>query len=277
MMSAELTTKSVELPNGIRLPYAERGDPAGMPVLLLHGYTDSWRSFEPVLPYLPGSLRAIALSQRGHGDADRPAAGYRAADLAADLAAFADALALGPAVVVGNSMGAQVAQRFAIDQPERTLGLMLIGAFTTLRGNPAVRGLWDGVVSALMDPVDPSFVRAFQESMLARPVPAAFLDVFVSESLKVPARVWRAALEGQMEDDATPELGRVAAPTLILWGDKDAIAPREDQEALVAAIPDARLEVYAGAGHAPHWEEPVRVAADLASFAAGLVGRLPGR
>ncbi len=58
-MGAEPTIKSVELPNGIRLPYAESGDPAGTPVLLLHGYTDSWRSFEPVLPHLPGSLRAI--------------------------------------------------------------------------------------------------------------------------------------------------------------------------------------------------------------------------
>jgi pimeloyl-ACP methyl ester carboxylesterase len=272
-MSAEPTIKSVELPSGIRLPYAESGDPAGTPVLLLHGYTDSWRSFEPVLPHLPGSLRAIALSQRGHGDADRPAAGYRAAHLAADLAALADVLGLGPAIVVGNSMGAQVAQRFAIDHPERTLGLVLIGAFTTLRGNSAVQALWDGAVSTLTDRIDPGFVREFQESMLARPVPAAFLDTVVRESLKVPARVWRAALEGQMEDDATPELGRVTAPTLILWGDKDAIAPREDQEVLAAAIPDARLEVYAGAGHAPHWEEPARVAADIASFAAGLVGK----
>jgi pimeloyl-ACP methyl ester carboxylesterase len=272
-MSAEPTIKSVELPNGIRLPYAENGDPAGTPVLLLHGYTDSWRSFEPVLPHLPESLRAIALSQRGHGDADRPAAGYRAADLAADLAAFADTLGLGPAIVVGNSMGAQVAQRFAIDHPQRTLGLVLIGAFTTLRGNSAVQALWDGAVSTLTDPVDSGFVREFQESMLARPVPAAFVDTVVRESLKVPARVWRAALEGQMEDDATPELGRVAAPALILWGDKDTIAPREDQEVLAAAIPDARLEVCAGAGHAPHWEEPARVAADIASFAAGLVGK----
>ncbi len=219
------------------------------------------------------TLRAIALSQRGHGDADRPAAGYRAAHLAADLAALADVLGLGPAIVVGNSMGAQVAQRFAIDHPERTLGLVLIGAFTTLRGNSAVQALWDGAVSTLTDRIDPGFVREFQESMLARPVPAALLDTVVRESLKVPARVWRAALEGQMEDDATPELGRVAAPTLILWGDKDAIAPREDQEALAAAIPDAQLEVYAGAGHAPHWEEPARIAADIASFAAGLVGK----
>jgi pimeloyl-ACP methyl ester carboxylesterase len=47
-MNAEPVTRSVKLPSGIRLPYAERGDPAGVPLLLLHGYTDSWRSFAPL-------------------------------------------------------------------------------------------------------------------------------------------------------------------------------------------------------------------------------------
>jgi pimeloyl-ACP methyl ester carboxylesterase len=61
--------KSVELPNGVRLPYVEQGDPSGVPVLLLHGITDSWYSFEPVLPHLPESIHAFALTQRGHGDA----------------------------------------------------------------------------------------------------------------------------------------------------------------------------------------------------------------
>ncbi len=62
--------KTVELPSGIRLPYVAQGDPTGIPMLLLHGVTDSWRSFECVFPYLPRSIRAIAPTQRGHGDAD---------------------------------------------------------------------------------------------------------------------------------------------------------------------------------------------------------------
>ncbi len=57
------------LPTGVTLPYAVSGDPAGIPVLMLHGLSDSWRSFEGVLPYLPPGIRAYALSQRGHGDA----------------------------------------------------------------------------------------------------------------------------------------------------------------------------------------------------------------
>ena len=65
--------KSVKLSNGVTLPYVEQGDPSGVPVVLLHGITDSWRSFAPVLPSLPASIHAFALTQRGHGDADRPA------------------------------------------------------------------------------------------------------------------------------------------------------------------------------------------------------------
>jgi non-heme chloroperoxidase len=107
--------KSVELPHRVKLPYVEQGDPSGVPMILLHGYTDSWRSFEPVLPHLPQSIHAFALTQRGHGDADRPATGYRTRDFAADVGAFTDALGLGPAVVVGSSMGNTNAQRFAID------------------------------------------------------------------------------------------------------------------------------------------------------------------
>src|SRR5262244_1089975 len=117
--------RSIALPSGVRLSYVEQGNPSGIPVLFLHGVTDSWHSFEPVLPHLPTSLHAFALSQRGHGDADRPVTGYYPQGFAADLAAFIDALSLGPAVIVGHSMGSYIAQRFALDYPDRTLGLVL--------------------------------------------------------------------------------------------------------------------------------------------------------
>ena len=264
--------KNVELPSGITLPYAEQGDPAGVPVVLLPGATDSWRSFEPVLPYLPASIRALALSQRGHGDADRPAAGYRPRDFAADVAAFLDALGLDAAIVAGHSMGSTVAQRFAIDYPERTRGLVLVGSFTSYRGNPVLVEYWDTVVSTLTDPIDPSVAREFQESTLAQPVPPAFLDMVVRESLKVPARVWRASFEGMLEAEWAEEIGRIEAPTLIVWGDEDAFRQRRDQETLATSIARSRLVVYAGAGHALHWEEPERFAADLAAFVSGLAG-----
>jgi non-heme chloroperoxidase len=258
--------RRINLPTRLRLEYVEHGDPTGAPVLLLHGLADSWRSFEPVLPHLPASIRAFALSQRGHGDADRPAAGYGPRDFAADLAAFVDALGLGRAVVVGHSLGALVAQRFALDHPARTRGLVLVG----WRGYPRPSAV--AALGALEDPIDPGFVRAFQEASLARPVPPAFLDAMVRESLKVPARVWREVVAAVRADDFSAELGTIAAPTLIAWGDRDATCPRSEQEALAATIAGARLLVYPGAGHCLHWEEPARFAADLAAFAERVAG-----
>jgi pimeloyl-ACP methyl ester carboxylesterase len=263
--------KHVEIPNGIRLPYVEQGDPSGDPMVLLHGFTDSWHSFERVLPHLPQTIHAFALTQRGHGDADRPATGYRTRDFAADIAAFVNALDLGPAVVVGHSMGSTNAFRFAIDYPELTRGLVLVGAFASYRGNRVAMEFWESAVSRLADPIDSSFVREFQESTLAQPVPPAFLGTIVQESLKVPARVWRAAFEGFLEDDFAGELNRIKAPTLILWGDRDGLCSRGDQDALLGSINGSQLVVYEGAGHGPHWEEPERFAADLVAFSKRLV------
>ncbi|VTU13666.1 alpha/beta fold hydrolase [Variovorax sp. RA8] len=85
----KLTLRQIQLPGRARLEFAEQGGRSGTPVIALHGVTDSWRSFEPVLPCLPSELRVIALTQRGHGASDKPAGGYRTADFAADVAAIA--------------------------------------------------------------------------------------------------------------------------------------------------------------------------------------------
>lgn len=269
LQTLEIIQKRVKLTSGVELPYVEQGDPAGVPVIFLHGYTDSWRSFEQVLPHLPQSLHVFVPTQRGHGDADRPTGGYHFQDFAADLAAFMDTLKIGPAVIAGTSMGSSIAQRFVLDYPGRTRGLVLMGSATTWR-NPVVWELGD-VVSTLTDPIDPSFVREFQKSCLAQPVPQAFFDTIVQESLKVPARVWKAAFEAHLEADYLSELGKIKVPTLILWGDQDAIHPRSEQEALLAAIKGSQLVVYPGAGHALHWEEPGRFATDLVAFIKNLI------
>ena len=259
----ETEIKSIELPSGFTLPYVEQGDTTGLPVVFVHGGTDSWRSWEPVLPYLPDAIHAFALTQRGHGDADRPATGYRFEDFAADLTAFIDALGLEQVVIAGHSMGSYVAQRFAMDHPDRVLGLVLVGTVTTWRGNAVMTDLWESVISTMTDPIDPNFVREFQASPR---LSQRLHNTAVAESLKVPARVWRAAWQSMVETDYSAELGKIAAPTLIVWGDQDPLCPRREQEALVAALADARLVVYPGGGHNLHWEEPRRFAADLVAF-----------
>lgn len=270
--------KSVDLPGRVTLPYMEQGEPAAIPVVLLHAIGDSWRAFEPVLAHLPASVRALTPSQRGHGDADRPVRGYHPRDFAADLEAFMDALCLEAAVIVGGSSGGLAARRFAIDHPERTLGLVLLGTPAMLKDKPVVVKMWATRVSKLTDPVDPQFVRAFAEdASLAERVPAGFLEILVQESLKVPAHVWKQTYLGLLEDDSQDELNRIAAPTLIIWGEKDGLLSRRDQERLIAAIPRSQFIVYEGAGHAFYWEEPERVARDLAAFVQALAGSRDSR
>ena len=94
--------KFVPLSTGVRIEYVEHGRADGVPVIFLHGVTDSWRSFERVLPLLPPNIHAFALSQRGHGDSSRPTSGYQFADMSADLLAFLDAMGLRTATVVGH-------------------------------------------------------------------------------------------------------------------------------------------------------------------------------
>ena len=210
-----LAARSIELSDELTLPYVETGDPSGVPIVLLHALADSRRSFEPVLACLPGSIHAFAPTQRGHGDASRPDSGYHPRDFAADLTAFMNAVDLERAVIVGGSSGGFIARRFAIDHPERTLGLVLLGSPRSLRDKPGVMEMWDSTLSRLTDPIDPTFVRQFAASTVAKPVPPEFLETIVQENLKVPARVWIETTRGLLDDDSADELSRITAPTLI--------------------------------------------------------------
>ena len=254
------------LSTGPRLHYAERGDPKGEAIVFLHGYSDSWFSFSRVLPLLASSYRAFALTQRGHGDSDKPECCYTPEDFAADVDAFMDAVEVEEATIVGASTGALFAQRVALSYPRRVSRLILIGAQTP--ANEAILGLRKEV-QALEDPVPPEFVRGFQESTIYQPVPQEFLDTVVSESLKLPARVWRDYMEGavlSIDHDYVLPLGEIYVPTLILWGEQDPLFPREEQERLAGAIPQATLKVYPETGHAVHWDQPEWVVRDLVEF-----------
>jgi pimeloyl-ACP methyl ester carboxylesterase len=262
----ERFSRAVEVRTGVRMPYFEQGDSSGVPLVLVHAVGDSPRIFEGLLAYLPDSVHAFAPTMRGHGDASRPESGYRSRDFAADIAAFMDAVNIEAAVIVGSSSGGLVGQRFAIDFSDHILGLVLLGSPLTFGNKALAQGLWDSTISKLSDPIDPAFVRRFAESALSRPVPDVLLDASIRESLKVPAFVWRETLKGILADDFSTELCRIAVPTLVIWGDEDTVLPREDQEALSRLINGSRLIVYPGAGHVFYWEEPARVAVDLAAF-----------
>ena len=256
--------RNAGLPDCLRLHYAESGDPTGPAILFLHGWPDSWFSYSRVLPLLPPRYRALVPDQRGFGESDRPDDGYGIPDLAADAAAFLDDVDVTRAAIVGHSLGSFVARRLAEVHPERVTRLVLIaGAFS-----PANRVMREVQASLrdLPEPVPLDFARAFQAGTVHLPLPADFFERLLTESVKLPARLWRAALDGLLAFDDARQLGRIQAPTLLLWGDRDALFTREDQERLVKAIPNARLRVYPDTGHCPNWERPELVAADLTAF-----------
>ena len=248
----------------MQLEYAEQGDPSGIPVIMLHGFTDSWKSFEPVLPYLPKSLHVFALSQRGHGNSSKTAATYKPADFANDVAEFIKENKLQPAVIVGHSMGSTNAQCFVSRYPELTKALILVGSFAGF-DKPMIHE-FKKVIDELNDPIDLSFITEFQKSTLTRPVSPEMFQTIIDESLKVPAHVWKGVAAGWGEAGYLEELRDFDKPTLIIWGDKDAYCPREDQLLLNKAIRNSKLLVYEGTGHANHWEEPPRFANDVSEF-----------
>jgi rifampin ADP-ribosylating transferase len=265
--------REIHVATGVTLRYLEQGDPSGRVILLLHAWGESLGCFDRLIPLLPASARVLALDQRGHGGAEKPAGGYELSAFAADVEAFLDAVGVTAAVLVGSSSGGYVAQRAALDHPTRVSGLVLVGTPRSLQARPA----FADEVERLTDPVDPSWVRG---SLTWFPrfhdVPDRYVDGRVRDGLRLPARVWRDTLTGLVTATAPTDTGTITAPCLIIWGERDELLPAEDQLRLAAAIPGSRLVTYPDTGHLVLWEQPDRLAADLIAFVDGLGSAVGG-
>jgi len=261
--------KFADLKTGVRLAYVEQGPAQGFPVIMLHGLSDTHRSFDLVRPLLPGRWRVFAVTMRGHGLSDKPEAGYAASQLAADVAAFMAAVGVRRAVLVGHSMSSAIALAAAATYPERVAGIVLLGAFAHFRDTPAMNELHAAVFDFSKN-CGREFAQAFQESTLANPIPARFLETVVNESLCMPGYAWRGAVQGLIDFEPCDAARRIQAPAAIIWGDKDAYCPRADQRELRDALRNSRLFTLAGVGHALHWERPADTAALLRAFIADI-------
>ncbi len=257
--------KEVRLPNGIKLAYVELGNPKGPPLLLLHGYTDSSRSWSLVAPYLQ-NYRLLIPDQRGHGAADAPRCCYSMSAYADDARLFLDAVGVERAAVAGHSMGSMVAIAIAAEYPERVSKIVLIGS-TALA--PVKRGDWlFEQAAALKTPLDPSsqFLRDWHPANQPTAVEPTFAKAVFDELLAIPLHVWR----GVMREIAYVPVGRhaadVKAPVLVLSGGKDPLFPKEHHESLLRAFPGAEAHVFPNLGHNPNWEQPETIAAAMNRF-----------
>jgi pimeloyl-ACP methyl ester carboxylesterase len=260
--------KFADLSTGVRLAYVEQGPRDGLPVIMLHGISDTHRSFDLVRPLLPSSWRVFALTERGHGLSDKPMS-YALSDFAADVVAFMDAVGVERAILVGHSMSTAVTLATAAAYPERVSGIVLMGAFAHFRDTATMAEL-KAAAAEVGDNCGREFAQAFQESTLANPIPPNYLETVINESLYMPGHAWRGAVQGMIDFEPVDAARRIQAPAAIIWGDKDAYCPRQDQHDLRAALRSSRLFTLAGAGHALHWERPADTAALLRAFIADI-------
>lgn len=260
--------RQVALPDGPTLAYVEMGNPAGKPLLLIHGYTDNSRSWSLLAPYLdPEEHRIIAVDLRGHGGSDAPGCCYGVDSLANDIHGFLQALGIPRADVVGHSLGSMTALTLAAFYPEQVDRLVLVSSSLRPDAGPG-SWLWDNI-TPLRFPLDPDgqFTRDWYWN--PNPVPADYIDRERVESAAVPEQVWRGVLRGLAITDLTPIAPLVTAPTLVLWGDQDPLFDAGHQERLRAALPAAKYQTFPGFGHNMFWETPEQVGEAIDAFIEG--------
>jgi pimeloyl-ACP methyl ester carboxylesterase len=266
----EAMKKSVALPDGETLAYLTLGDPAGTPVVMIHGYTDSARDWVPLVPYLAPGLRLILVDLRGHGRSGKPECCYTRVDFAYDIKLLLDALNIEHADIVGHSLGSIVAQTFAEVWPERTGRVVLIsssGGHRPGAAPPAPKFDYAAAIRALKDPIDPESQFMLDWWSCPTPVDPDFLRRQRQDAAAIPLRVWLAVLDqGLVDTDLQRTLPRLKAPTLLIWGGADPLMEEDVRQTLREALPQAQVKIFPGLGHNPFWEQPAQCARAINEF-----------
>jgi pimeloyl-ACP methyl ester carboxylesterase len=272
---------------GVRFHIAEAGPPEAPVVLLLHGFPQHWYMWRDVIPRLAATHRVLALDLRGAGRSDAPARGYATADRVRDVLGVLDALGVDRADVVGHDWGGWLGFRLALDHPDRVRRLVSISMAHPwpLQRHLAPR-VWRWWVTALFEipGVGDRILRTRPQLtgwLLSRDAarPEVWTPALREVYAGVVAEPDRAAagrrLHARLVVHDIPRLllGRdrheqLAAPTLLLVGDRDALLP-----AAVLTVPASRADVLTlrtvPGGHFVVDENPDDVAAEIRAHLMG--------
>ena len=247
--------------NGIELEVLRRG--AGPAVLLLHGM-DSVHPQAPFLDLLGQHAEIIAPSSPGFGNTKRPPDFDTIYDLVHLHLAVIDALPYDKIVLMGLSFGAWLAAEVAVASSHRLKQLVLVDPVGIKLGGRESRDILD------VFNVNPAEVR---RCSWHDPANAPDYDRMSDEELVIHARNWQSlclyAWHPYMYNPQLKQwLGRIAVPTLMLWGASDRVVTPDYGRAYAALIPGARFELIEAAGHHPEEEQPERFVEQVAAFLA---------
>jgi pimeloyl-ACP methyl ester carboxylesterase len=267
----------VDLPGGFHVHFQDEGDP-GLPLLvLLHGFGDSFTSWEGWVRELKPRFRVISLDFPGHGLTRAPEGYVLSGDGLADFVdAFAAQLALPKFAVAGNSMGGGAAWQLAVRHPDRVDALILVDAAGFPNEKPpaeiplAFKILQYPIGRALLRNIDnrPLIDEGLKTDVYDKSViTPAFVDRWAEFQRAPGHRAILMALNPRAQTQATPELlGTLKVPTLVLHGESDVLIEPASARKFAAAIAGAKLITYPHVGHLPQIEIPQHSAADVAAF-----------
>ena len=268
-------SRRIEL-RGLGLRVLEWGGPHPSGVLLLHGGAAHAHWFDAVAAALAEGRHVVALDQRGHGESDwaEPPA-YATRDFVADLLGILEGLGWERAVLVGHSMGGHNAIAAAAWHPERVKGLVIVDSRPTIPAERLAQMKERGARPLRRHPTVDAAVATFRllpSDTVAEPPLLAHL---ARESVSwrdgaVSLRFDPACYAAREPVDAWPLLARIAAPTLVVRGERSPILPRPMADRLCAEISGARFAEIADAYHHLVLDRPAPFVVALRGFLANL-------
>jgi pimeloyl-ACP methyl ester carboxylesterase len=256
--------KTIVLPNGITLAYNDFGAASGIPLLMIHGYTDSCRTWSLAAPYLAGR-RLIAIDLRGHGNSSVTDT-YSVDELASDVAFFIAEMGFDSVDVIGHSLGSITSQVLAAFYPEKVKSVILLNSTLRVRAAPG-DDFWEAPMNAEY-PLDPQGELMAEWFWNPSPIDPDFLRYSMLDAAATDKKTWQGVPRALSTTDLTAIQPLIKARLMIMWGDLDPIFDLETQLALRAAHPAAEILTFEGCGHNPHWERPKDLADAILAFTA---------
>ena len=274
----EFTARYLQV-DGTRIRYIDGG--RGAPVLFLHGLGASMYAWRRNLAAVAAAgFRVIAFDNRGFGLSDKPSAPYDNAAYARLVIALMDSLRLTDAVVVGHSMGGAIAAQVAIEYPARVRGLVLVGSAGLGAREPLLFRVarWPVLGPAAVALRGRGFTARLLRSTYYDPGKVTEADVdqyYAPVAQPENGRALRGVLQQFRFTALEGRLDRIAAPTLVLWGEEDRWVPMGLGRALAAGITRSAFVTVPRAGHSVQEEAPDEVNHLVIRFLKDGLPRIP--